>query len=235
MDFKIDKIDEFFVVRDDLIEGGTKRRVLGSFIDNNSEFDEFIYASPRQGYGQLSLTICCMERGKKSTIFIPKGKHTWITEKTISLGGNIIEVPMGYLSVINKRARDYSEESERRYLMPFGFDHEEIVNEFGNVVSQINLDIEPTEIWSAISSGVLSRGLQIGFPNSKVIGVQIGHDTTEKERGRADLYRSKYKFSQPCKKSERPPFPSNEWYDSKVWSIMKEHGKPNSLFWNCGK
>ena len=86
---EIHKHDGFYVVRDDLVEGGTKRRVLGKYIEHFSEFDEYIYASPRQGYGQLSLSIVCAEMNKKSTIFIPKGKHTWITEKSIEYGAKV--------------------------------------------------------------------------------------------------------------------------------------------------
>jgi len=234
-DFIVEEVDGFSIVRDDLFEGGTKARVIGSYLDKYDEFDEYIYASPRMGYGQLSLTICCNERGKKSTIFIPKGKHTWITEETIKIGGNIIEIPMGYLSVIQKRARDYSEENSKNHLMPFGFDNETIINEIGRISKNISLEKEPTQVWSAISSGVLSRGLQLGFPNSEIMGVQVGHKTTEREQGRCKMYVSKYDFGRPCSIKERPPFPSNLNYDAKVWSIMKTHAKPNSLFWNCGR
>ena len=52
----------------------------------------------------------------------------------------------------------------------------------------LSLDIEPPkEVWTVMSSGVLSRGLQLfGYP--KVYGVRIGHNTTERERGRASKH-----------------------------------------------
>ena len=58
----------------------------------------------------------------------------------------------------------------------------------------------PKEIWSSLNSGVLSRGLQRAFPNSKVFGVQTGHNPNERERGRAIIIKSKYDFNQPLKK-----------------------------------
>ena len=66
-------------------------------------------------------------------------------------------------------------------------------------------------------------------------GVRIGHNTTPQEQGRAETYKSRYKFQQECKEDERPPFPSSLTYDSKAWSFMKKHASKNSLFWNVGK
>jgi hypothetical protein len=63
----------------------------------------------------------------------------------------------------------------------------------------------------------------------------VGHQTTEVEQGRAELFKSKYKFNQNCKKSELPPFPSSLTYDSKAWSFIQENAKDGSLFWNVGK
>ena len=100
----------------------------------------------------------------------------------------------------------------------------------------LSLDIdEPQEVWTVMSSGVLSRGLQNAWPLAKVFGVQIGHNTTEEEMGRAETFRSNYKFNQNCKKKDRPPFPSSLTYDSKAWTFLQEHGEEGALFWNVGK
>ena len=47
------------VVRDDLLNGGTKRRAFTIYVKSKPEMDEFVYASPRQGYAQLSLAYAC--------------------------------------------------------------------------------------------------------------------------------------------------------------------------------
>ena len=99
----------------------------------------------------------------------------------------------------------------------------------------LSLEVTPTEVWTVMSSGVLSRGLQKAWPNAKVYGIQIGHNTTDKEMGRAECYRSKYKFQQECKEPERPPFPSSLTYDCKAWSFIKQHAYKDALFWNVGK
>jgi hypothetical protein len=48
---RIEKHEGILVVRDDLIEGGT-RRVIRHFL---TDADEFVYASPAYGYGQVAL------------------------------------------------------------------------------------------------------------------------------------------------------------------------------------
>lgn len=226
--------DDILVVRDDLLDGGTKRRGFNVYIESFPDVKEWVYASPRQGYAQLSLAYACRDLGKRATVTIPKGTRYWLTEEAERLGANIIEVPMGYLTNIQAKARYYVEAHEGSSLIPFGGDHPIIINAIKNVA--LSLDIQPpTEVWTVMSSGVLSRALQLAWPNAKVYGVQIGHNTTEREMGRAITFRSKYKFTQACKEIERPPFPSSLNYDSKAWSFIKERASNGALFWNVGK
>ena len=226
--------DGIKVVRDDLLDGGTKRRGFNVWVESNPDIQEWVYASPRQGYAQLSLAYACKDLGKKATVTVPKGTRYWLTDEAEKLGCNIIEVPMGYLTNIQSKAKKYVQETEGAGLVPFGGDHPIIIEAMKNVA--LSLDIEPPkEIWTVMSSGVLSRGLQMAFPNAKVYGVQIGHNTTEREIGRAKTFRSKYQFQQECKEEDRPPFPSSLTYDSKAWEFIKKHASEGALFWNVGK
>ena len=228
----IQEYDGIQVVRDDLLDGGTKRRAFTMYIASLPNIEEFVYASPRQGYAQLSLAYACRDLGRKCTVTVPKGKHYWLTDEAIKLGCNIIEVPMGFLTNIQAKARYYCQDNDA-HLIPFGGDHPIIVEAMTRTA--LSLDIEPKEVWTVMSSGVLSRGLQSAWSDAKVYGVQIGHNTTEDEMGRAKTFRSKYKFQQECKKDERPPFPSSLTYDSKAWTFIKEHASKGALFWNVGK
>ena len=228
----IEEFDGIQVVRDDLLDGGTKRRAFNYYVASRPDVKEFVYASPRQGYAQLSLAYSCRDLGRKCTVTVPKGTRYWLTDEAEKLGCNIIEVPMGYLTNIQAKARYYCEENES-HLIPFGGDHPIIVEAMTRTA--LSLDIEPKEVWTVMSSGVLSRGLQSAWPDAKVYGVQIGHNTTEDEMGRAETFRSKYKFQQECKEPERPPFPSSLTYDSKAWTFIKEHASKEALFWNVGK
>jgi hypothetical protein len=230
----IENYDGINVVRDDLLDGGTKRRGFNFYIESFSEVDEWVYASPRQGYAQLALAYSCRDYGKKATVTIPKGKRYWLTDEAEKIGANIIEVPMGFLTNIQAKAKQYSIENKNCGLVPFGGDHPIIIEGIKKVA--LSMDIEPPkEIWTVMSSGVLSRGLQKAWPDAKVYGVQIGHNTTEREMGRAETFRSKYKFFQECREIDRPPFPSSLTYDSKAWEFIKKHASKGALFWNVGK
>jgi len=232
---KIECVENRDVWRDDLLDGGTKSRFLKPYIQRRlDKYHEFIYCSPRVGYGQLALSIVCNELECKSTIFVPKGNTTPITQKCIELGSNVIQVPMGYLSNLHHKSNRYNEENINSHLLPFGFDCDEIIQDGVDVLNSLHTWKDYDEVWSVISSGVLSRILQGVFTKSKIIGVRIGHNTTEKEQGRAHLKLSPYKFEKPCKKTELPPFSSNHHYDSKGWKPFIEQSKTNSLFWNCG-
>ena len=228
----VEEFDGIRVVRDDLLDGGTKRRAFTMYVASRPDVKEFVYASPRQGYAQLSLAYACHDLGRKCTVTVPKGEKTWLTIEDEKLGCNIIQVPMGYLSNIQHKARVYCEETES-HLIPFGGDHPIIIEAMTRAA--LSLDIQPKEVWTVMSSGVLSRGLQNAWPDAKVYGVQIGHNTTEEEMGRAETFRSKYTFQQECKKDERPPFPSSLTYDSKAWTFIKEKATEGALFWNVGK
>ena len=246
LDYGIDKVDYtsslpipiikehngIKVVRDDSLEGGTKRRAFTIYVKSKQEADEFVYASPRQGYAQLSLAYACKDLGKKCTVTVPKGERYWLTNKAEELGCNIIEVPMGFLTNIQAKAKKYCLDNDA-HLIPFGGDHPIIVRAMCEVAK--SLKINPKEVWTVMSSGVLSRGLQMAWPDAKIYGVQIGHNTTKQEMGRAECYRSKYKFQQECKKDELPPFPSSLTYDSKAWSFIQENATKGALFWNVGK
>jgi len=246
LDYKLDEIDYevdlpkpvvkehggFWVVRDDLLDGGTKRRAFTVYVKNKPDVEEFVYASPRQGYAQLSLAYACKDMGRKCTVTVPQGKRYWLTDAAEELGCNIIEVPMGFLTNIQAKAKKYCLDNDA-HLIPFGGDHPIIVETMRRTA--LSLGIRPKEVWTVMSSGVLSRGLQGAWPEAKIYGVQIGHNTTLHEMGRAECFRSEYKFQQECKEPERPPFPSSLTYDSKAWKFMNEHASKNSLFWNVGK
>ena len=151
------------VVRDDLLNGGTKRRAFTIYVKSKPEVDEFVYASPRQGYAQLSLAYACRDLGKKCTVTVPQGERYWLTNKAVEVGANIIEVPMGYLTNIQAKAKKYCF-NNGAHLIPFGGDHPVIIEAMTQTA--LSLDINPTEVWTVMSSGVLSRGLQAAWPDA---------------------------------------------------------------------
>jgi hypothetical protein len=225
-----------YVVRDDLLPGGTKRRGLTAYVAACPQYTEFVYASPREGYAQLALAYACRDLGKRATIFVPQaGSKHELTVAAESLGAQVFEVPFGMKSVLECRARGYAAETGA-HVVPFGCDHPIMIEAITRAAASIG--VRPREVVSVVSSGVLSRGLQAAFPSATVFGVCVGHNPTTQEFGRAQRIEKRYDFQQVCPESERPPFPSSLCYDSKGWLCARERARKSRgvvLFWNVGR
>jgi hypothetical protein len=143
-----------FVVRDDLLEGGTKS-ILMSHIDK-SYIKEFVYASPVYGGFQVAISAYCKKMGKQATIFCAKRniKHP-NTLKCLEYGAQVIEVDYGYLSVIEKKAREYCLDKEGVHKIVFGAKTEENKKILGQRIKYVLDYVNPDEIWCAIGSGLL--------------------------------------------------------------------------------
>jgi len=105
------------VVRDDLLPGGTKRRGLPALLEFGREY---VYAGPVFGYAQLALAYASKDAGSIATIFVAKRKimHPRTLEAK-SAGAKIVQVPHGYLSNVQSKARGYCE-STGAVQLPFG-------------------------------------------------------------------------------------------------------------------
>lgn len=219
-----------WVVRDDLMPYGSKSRFLTTLLDRVKEKEIVFGSSPRWGYAQISLAYLSQVYGKKLTLFLPKAKElSPYSRKAICMGAKIIQVPMGFLTVCEARAKRHAEENDA-YLLLCGLDHPKVVNEIARWGR--TLPLSPDEIWSVASSGTLSRGLQKAFPDAKTFAVQIGKKLDSDSVGRAKVIVHDQQFSAHAK--EPPPFPAVPEYDAKAWKYIPKDGKKIRLFWNVG-
>ena len=240
----IEQHEGFHVVRDDLLEGGSKRRFVDRLIREEIEegAEEFVYGGcPANGYAQLSLTLQAKAYGKKAVFFMAKRSldnlHPY-QQQALDYGADIRWVPNGMLQVTKARAREYFyEDPKRRRILPLGLEEKRVFEDIKRLAKNIEIEynISISEIWSVGSSGTLTRGLQMAFPDKDVNVVSVGHKMKQHEIGRAKLYLSKYKFMQEVKEEDKPPFPSVPTYDAKAWTVMKKYAKKGALFWNVGK
>lgn len=213
------------VVRDDLIAGGTKARYLMRLFDL---YDEVVYASPAYGGAQLALAYCARAKGKRATIFVAKrGKPHPRTLEAKAVGARVFQVPHGYLSNVQSRARHYAEDTGAHYLA-FGGDDPEAIQAIGQAAQAVNEYGPFDEVWSAAGSGVLTRGLQAGIEAGAFYAVQVGRDIDKP--GRATIIKHPLAFEDELKTPA--PFPSCPNYDRKAWQICKARAKGKALFWN---
>jgi len=109
------------------------------------------------------------------------------------------------------------------FFIPLGLKHKYVTAMIVKTASNMK---EPERFWTAFSTGVLNRALQIAWPNSEAFAVAVSRNVHEGERGRATIYSHYKNFSQNS--LYLPPFPSASNYDAKVWEYLKE----GDLFWN---
>jgi hypothetical protein len=229
------------VVRDDLLEAGSKSRFLDLLV-KNTDCKEWVFGGANKiGWGPTSLAYLCKKYNKKCTTFWAKRKTPTMQQQMyLDYGGKIEWVNMGMLTVTKARARKYYEEdTKNRELLPLGLEHELVTACAVRVMEDLQKkhNLKPDTIWSVGSSGSLNRSLQIAFPEAEANVVQVGHKMTEKEIGRANLYIAPYKYDKAVKKDEAPPFPSAPEYDAKGWKVMLDNIDSNNLnlFYNVAR
>ena len=241
---EIEQHEGIFVVREDKLEGGSKRRFIDRYIreEMSKGANEFVFGGcPATGYAQMSLPLQAKQYGAKATFFMAKRSldnlHPY-QKKALEYGCDIRWVEMGMLNVTLSHARKYYEEDTyHRRNFPLGLEDARVIEDIeklGKAIADEWSAENFSEIWTVGSSGTLSRGLQRAFPNLEVHCVSVGHKMSERELGRAKFYKSPYKFDKPIKKEEAPPFPSAPTYDAKAWPFIKQYAKPRALFWNVG-
>lgn len=218
----LEQRDGLTVVRDDLLPGGTKRRVLAEVLPPAAEY---VYASPAYGYAQVALAYVCRDLAAQATVFTAKRAllHPR-TREAQQAGAKVVLVPTGYLSNVQAKARAYAEQIGACYL-PFGFDTPEMAAALTAVARP--LPVTPAEVWSVAGSGTLSRALQAAWPAVPCHAVQVGRVPAV---GRAQLYTAPEPFERDA--TAPPPFPSCSNYDAKAWRFVREHARPGALFWN---
>lgn len=222
----VEQVGKVLVVRDDLVLGGTKARVLHRLFEVGKQ--EYVYASPVQGYAQVALAYCCRAAGKQATVFCAaRREHHPRTEEALLAGAKVVEVSPGYLSVVRARACEYCDRTGA-VLLPFGLDVPVVVDAIANVAR--GLGIAPTEVWTVAGSGVLTRALQKAWPDAAFNAVRIG---AEPDAGRARVWVAPEKYEHDAR--HLPPFPSCTNYDAKLWQFVLRYASPGALVWNVAK
>lgn len=213
------------VVRDDLLRGGTKMRALVPLVAA-SRAEEFVYASPAQGYAQVALAYAAAAAGRRSTIFTAKRAvpHP-LTLRAKDAGAKIVMVPNGYLNVVKARAREYAE-YVGAYLVPFGIEDPRAIDSIATAARSIRID--PPEVWSVAGSGVLTRSLQRAWPAARFVAVIVGKKDSDTGRARRIVYPAPFEEPAKCE----APFPSAKNYDAKGWEVFAAMAPKGAVFWN---
>lgn len=221
------------VLRDDVLEGGSKLRFLPFLID---DADEVVYGGPFCGGAPHALSIWGRESGKKVTLFYAmRDRANWHRRQVAAEanGATIVEIYPGYMSTVQARAREYAEEAGAKFLS-LGFDLPAAEEPFVDFMERVRRETgSPDQVWCATGSGMLARCLSRGFPHSEVNAVAVGLASRHKAQDfgpNVVLHTAPYKFEKETK--QRAPFPSDGNYDRKAWEFCVRQSLGSVLFWN---
>lgn len=227
----IEKHNGVHVLRDDLLPGGTKSTFLPYLMDMTKEY--FVYASPVYGGMQIALAHCCKAIGKQAVIFCAKRKKPHANSLLAKDAGALVyQIPYGYLTHCQQKAREFTAKHSAQ-LIEFGADYPQAVDAIAARMRLVSSQLgrEPDEIFCAVGSGTLLKGIIKGTDTAKITGVQVGAAVDNPKPDRVTIL----KHHQPFEKIARieAPFPSCGNYDRKAWEYCLKHKKKESvLFWN---
>jgi hypothetical protein len=218
----------FKIIRDDLFEGGTKRRAFRRLINSIPE-SELVYACDYFGYAQYAIALTAKDVGKSVTLFYCSPKQETDVFKKVTALSNVRHetVPDVFTQMeATTRAMEYAEEHGARYL-PVGLDFPEFRIELEKVVKEAN--IQAPEIWVLGGSGNLGRALKRAYPNIPVNMINLGTADFNAE-GIDKIYDAPEKWDEPAE--VLPPYPSTPYLDGKVWRFVLKYAKPGAYIWN---
>lgn len=219
------------VLRDDLLPGGSKSRFLPFLI---GKAEEVVFGGPFCGGAPLALSVVGQELGVRVTLFYAKRNRLHPRQAlALSHGATIYQVPFGYMTNVQVKAKRYAE-SKGALFLPLGFDLPEASAPFVEVMAGVRRKLgSPDQVWCATGSGMLARCLGAAFPESQIMGVAVGLKSRWSKQefpANVRLIDPGIEFAQETKASA--PFPSCPNYDRKAWAICAREHRGRALFWN---
>lgn len=220
------------VVREDLVDGGSKIRFLPHIV---GDAKEIVFGGPFCGGAPYALSVWGRRMGVSITLFYAKRAELhWRQKAAFRNGASIYQVPAGRIAVVQHRARTYAADHGALFL-PLGFDLAHATAPFEAVMRGVAEQVGPIdEVWCATGSGMLARCLARAFPDAKIKGVIVGLKSRNQAQDfptNVELLEAPYDFAERC--NTEPPFPSCRNYEAKAWEKMQEApAGPRRLFWN---
>ena len=217
------------VVRDDMLTGSKVRG--GDFLVSKVKEQRLVYVQPRTGLAGVSLLDVCRRHNKDLTLWMPSSKRISAHQACcIEQGCDYRFARIAAMPNLNRIAKMWAEENGA-FFIPLGLKHEYVTAGIINTALKMP---EPEEVWTVVSTAVLTRALQIAWPNAKFHAVAVARNMKAGEIGRAEIISAPEPFTKAIKPNEEPPFPSVNTYDGKAWRYIPKNTGRNILFWNVG-
>ncbi len=242
--------NETFVVRDDLLPGGTKQRAAGPYVRDmiRKGYKRFVYASPFSGFAQVALASVCQSLKVECIIVCERDqRRSDYAFHPFSLtareyGAKLIMTE----DLAEAEAQTLLLQDEKTLKIPLGFDcpifRNYLALEFRKALKHIEHRCGPIRtMWMPVGSGTLVRTLLTVLPKEarlKCVNVRILTQEDPRLKAvladpRVELFEAPVPFRDAA--PEPPAIPSNLFYDAKLWSFIKQHGQTGDVWWNVAR
>lgn len=231
----LERHDNITVIRDDYING-SKCRFADLLVKSIKE-DTIVYVQPRVGLAGVSILNIAKRYNKKVVLFMPSSKSISHHQAVCIERGAIPKFyRIAAMPNLNRIAKEWAEKNGAKFI-PLGLKHELVVACAARVA--LNIGQGPDVCFVATSTGVLVRGLQIGWDKTKFFSVTVARNMKAGELGNAEPIIEPLEFAQAEKKHNLPPIETVKTYDAKVWKYAKAFAEQNPdlnvWMWNVGK
>lgn len=237
------KHDNVYVAREDKIPVGGSKARAGEYFFSQIKEDTVVYCMPRVGHAASAVISLSEMYNKNVVLFAPSCKEMsdhqayaadLINKLPKHLKGKIIWRRIPAMPNLNRMAQNYALKYGHKFI-PFGLNHPMVIAGYVRICHGIlvrNSMPYPDEIWSVVSTGVLTRGLQIGFEDARMRGIAVARNMKAGELGKTEIQSEPLAFTSEEKEHNLPPFGSVRSYDAKAWKYIPKDGKKIRLFWN---
>lgn len=234
-EFNVKNIDGYNIIDESVsCEVGYKARSGEFFIQHivNQGVKEIVYVQPRRGFAGISLSWLCKKYNLNLTLVMPSSKEISDHQALcIELGAKPLFARIAAMPNANSLAKKYAK-ATNSYYVPLGLNHPLVIaGGVRCIYDYFNNRDKPKVMWSVISTGVLTRTLQIALPYTEFKAVAVARNIQQGELGKADFYSYHKPFNS---KSDSIPnrFDSEDSYDAKGWDYMVKYGQKGDWFFN---
>jgi hypothetical protein len=219
------------VLRDDLLEGGSKLRFL-PFLTGDAP--EVVYGGPFCGGAAHAISVWAREAGRRASLFYAAREALHPRQLAARRNGaRLVLVRPGYLAVVQARAKAYAAEAGALFL-PLGFDVPAAIAPLAEFAARVRRELgQPDQVWCCAGSGMLTRVIAGAFPDSEVRAVAVGLASRHEKQPfppNVTVVPAGMPFGRAVRGAA--PFPSCPNYDLKAWQRCVREARGRVLFWN---
>jgi hypothetical protein len=231
-DFIVKEVDGFFVIDESVSNPvGAKARFAELLMQVNTK-KEIVYVQPRKGFAGISLSYLCKKYNKDLTLVMPSSaKASEHQRLCIEYGAKALFARIAAMPNANLIAKKYADKKDALFI-PLGLQHELVTAcAVRCIYDFFNGKDKPKRMWCVISTGVLSRALQIALPDTEFVNVAVARNIQQGELGRAKFISYHKPFDS---KSDLIPstFNCESTYDAKGWDYMNKYGEKGDWFFS---